>query len=178
MISMSYLIIKRTKHNGFTLVELMISLAILGIVFFGGYSAMRNYLPNEDVRLVAHQLQATLLMARSEAVKRGEDTYITPAPGGYNEGWIISTLTGRSYDNCAVALPPDDCIYVFQNDRPINITGLIAQVTYNRQGRIPIGANVTIEICDDEQSKFVTKRTIEINATGFPKIISEGDCAP
>jgi prepilin-type N-terminal cleavage/methylation domain-containing protein len=164
--------------SGFTLVELMISLAVLGILLTGGYSAMRYYTPNEDVRLIAHQLQASFMMARSEAVKRNSNAFVTPAAGGYGDGWIISTSAGRSYTNCAVAVPPDDCIYVFQNDRPVLISGLAAQVAYNRQGRIPFGANFTIEICDSNQSSFVTKRVIGVNATGFPKITTEGDCAP
>lgn len=167
-----------SKHSGFSLVELMVTLAITGIIFSGGFYAMRNYIPNEDVRLTAHQLQASLLMARSEAVKRAGNAYLTPSADGYEGGWIISTDAGRSFDGCNIALPPDDCLYVFQNDRPVIFDGLTAQIAYNRQGRIPIGGNVTVEMCDEDQSNYVTKRTIEISANGFPKIISEGNCAP
>lgn len=163
---------------GFTLIELMVVLAISGVLILGGWSALKNYIPNEDVRLMAHQLQSSLLMARSEAVKRSANTYLTPSTSGYEGGWIISTLQGRSFANCTVATPPDDCIYVFQNDRPIQFDGLANQVTYNRQGRIPIGANLSVSICDENESSFVSKRMIEVSPNGFPKILVEGNCEP
>jgi len=164
--------------HGFTLIELMTVLAISAVLLLGGWSALKNYIPNEDVRLMAHQLQSSLLMARSEAVKRSANTYLTPSASGYEGGWIISTLQGRSFANCTVAAPPDDCIYVFQNDRPIQFDGLANQVVYNRQGRIPIGSNLSVSICDDDESSFVTKRMIQVNPNGFPKILVEGNCEP
>ena len=166
------------SFSGFSLVELMVALAVGGVLLAGGWAALKNYIPNEDVRLMAHQLQSSLLMARSEAVKRSANTYLTPSTSGYEGGWVISTLQGRSYANCTVAVPPEDCIYVFQNDRPIQFDGLANQVVYNRQGRIPIGSNLSVSICDEDESSFVSKRMIEVSPNGFPKILVEGNCAP
>lgn len=166
------------QQYGFTLIELLTGIAIMGILVAGGWTALKNYIPNEDVRLMAHQLQSSLLMARSEAVKRSANTYLTPSSSGYAGGWIISTLPGRSFSNCTVALPPEDCIYVYQNERPIQFDGIANQITYNRQGRIPIGSNLSVSICDENESSFVSKRMIEVSPNGFPKIRVEGNCEP
>lgn len=162
----------------------MVSLAVMGVLLAGGYTALRNYIPNEDVRLIAHQIQSSLLMTRSEAVKRASSVYMVPSTSGYTGGWAISSNVNRTYEDCADTSPEDDCLYVFQNDRPFKISGLSTgvagnKVEYNRQGRIPLGnSSFTIEICDENESSFVTKRTIEVSSNGFPKIITDGSCEP
>ncbi|GLQ31112.1 hypothetical protein GCM10007876_15910 [Litoribrevibacter albus] len=155
------------------------SLVVMGILFTGGYTALRNYTPNEDVRLMAHQLQSSLLMTRSEAVKRNEDVFMIPSTEGYTGGWAISSNENRSFEDCIDSSPEDDCLYVFQNDRPVKLSGLSGDVKYNRQGRIPLTtSDIEIVICDKDESSYVTKRTIQVSSNGFPKIISEGNCEP
>lgn len=168
------------NQRGLTLVELMVGLAIMGILIAGGYATIRNYMPNEDVRLMAHQIQSSLLMARSEAVKRSADVYMIPSSTGYKDGWIISNNGDRSFADCTDASPESDCIYVFQNNRSVKLTGLTtAKVKYNRQGRIPLTVtDYSIEVCDENESSFVNKRTIQISPNGFPKIITDGSCEP
>jgi len=167
-----------TRANGFSLIELMVSIAIIGILLAVGATSFKNYVTNEDVRTIAHQFQSSLLLARSEAVKRSTNTYLTPSSNGYKEGWIVSTMQGRAYNSCLSPTPPTDCIYVFQNDRPITLAGISGQIEYNRQGRIPLGTSFSIEICDSENSEFISKRTVDVNSNGFPKIQVEGDCGP
>ncbi|GAA3912942.1 hypothetical protein GCM10022277_04560 [Litoribacillus peritrichatus] len=152
-------------------------MAVTSVLFTVAWSALRNYIPNEDVRQVALQLQTGLLMARSEAVKTSNNVYLTASANGYIDGWAISTNQARTFEDC-VTSANSDCVFVYQNDRPISFSGEVAQVVYDRQGRLPLGNNLDVEVCDGDESSYVTKRTVVVNSSGFPKIIAEGDCLP
>ena len=163
-------------YYGFSLIELMIVLAILGVLVGASFIAVKNYIPNEDVRQVALQLQSAFLMARSEAVKRSNNVYITASEDGYSGGWIVSTNLVRTYEQC-VENGDADCVYVFQNERNISFSGDIAQVFYDRQGRLPLGLSLSVSVCDINKSSFVTKRVIDVASNGFPKISNDGKCS-
>ena len=168
---------RNVKPAGFTLLELLMVMGLTAVLFAVSWSALKNYIPNEDVRQVALQLQTGLLMARSEAVKTSNNVYLTASDNGYIDGWAISTNQARTYESC-LANADADCIYVFQNDRPISFSGEVAQVVYDRQGRLPIGDSLDVEICDQGESGFVTKRVVEVRSNGFPKIATDGNCEP
>lgn len=100
--------LRRATH-GFSLVELLIGLAIFGLLMSFAMPAFHLFLANNKVRNAAEALQSGLAIARSEAVRRNrnvefvmtEDTVdegsvgtITPAAGGRN--WVVrvSNTTG------------------------------------------------------------------------------------
>jgi type IV fimbrial biogenesis protein FimT len=55
---------------GFTLIELMITLAVLAIVLMVGLPSMGTWLQNTQIRTSAESMQAGLQLARAEALKR------------------------------------------------------------------------------------------------------------
>ena len=157
--------------------ELLLVMGFTGVLFGVSWSALKNYIPNEDVRQAALQLQSGLLMARSEAVKTSNNVYLTASVDGYSSGWAISTNQLRTYEQC-VNSGNSDCVYVFQNDRSILFSGELAQVAYDRQGRLPLGVTLEVDICDSKESSYVTKRVVAVSSNGFPKIELDGDCEP
>ncbi|MDV3239612.1 MAG: GspH/FimT family pseudopilin [Gammaproteobacteria bacterium] len=76
-------------HSGFTLVELMITLAIAAILLTVGIPSFQNVLQNNRLATQANSLVGALNLARSEAIKRGADISITAASGGFQNGWCV-----------------------------------------------------------------------------------------
>ena len=61
---------KRHKLNGFTLVELMVTVAIVAILMAIGAPQLRGFLQKQQVAADVESLTSAIHMARSEALKR------------------------------------------------------------------------------------------------------------
>lgn len=79
------------RHGGFTLVELMISLAVLAILIAMAVPSLREIGLNSRSSGMINTLLADLSVARSEAVKTARATYVTAAGGDWAQGWNIWT---------------------------------------------------------------------------------------
>jgi len=58
------------RSGGFTLVELLMVLAVVGILTAIALPAMRMHLANADIRGVAEEMRSGLELARTEAIRR------------------------------------------------------------------------------------------------------------
>lgn len=58
------------KASGFSLIELMIAVLIIGIVFSFSFSSYQVWIQNTKIRTTAESIQNGLQIARSEAIKR------------------------------------------------------------------------------------------------------------
>lgn len=87
--------------SGFTLTELMVVVAIAGILAAIAIPSFKSLTQSQQVRSASIDLYSNLVLARSEAIKRNSDVTITPvdypvtAPTAHNEkGWTIATSPG------------------------------------------------------------------------------------
>ena len=84
------------RFLGFTLIELMITLALAAIILSLGIPSFRNVIQNNRAATQSNELVAALGLARSEAVRRGANVRLCPSTnqatctGGNNwaNGWI------------------------------------------------------------------------------------------
>jgi type IV fimbrial biogenesis protein FimT len=61
----------KVGQKGFTLVEMMIVVAIVGIICAVGTTLLLNYLPNMRLKSASRDIFSALLQAKTEAVQRG-----------------------------------------------------------------------------------------------------------
>src|SRR5690625_7896883 len=66
------LLARVTTQKGFTLIELMVTIAILAIVLAIATPSFNNIILSNRIDSVAQELHGSLQLARSEAVKRKE----------------------------------------------------------------------------------------------------------
>jgi len=70
---------KNKNKHGFTLVELLIVLAVIGIAASIGIPSFQQTIKNRNILSNADTLITALNYARIEAIKRGANVYLSPA---------------------------------------------------------------------------------------------------
>ncbi len=85
------------KQNAFTLIELMVTLAVLAIVIGVAIPSFTKQITNSRSLTVGNDLVTALNFARQEAVKRGKRVSICPSTDGatcltsgdWAKGWLV-----------------------------------------------------------------------------------------
>ena len=85
------------KTNGFTLIELMVVLALVAIILSLAAPSFMNIIANNRVASVANELVTALNVGKSEAVRTGEHTVLCKSPDGvqcdtsasWSDGWLL-----------------------------------------------------------------------------------------
>ena len=127
--------------SGFTLIELMVVLAVLGVLVAFGGTSFTDSIAKNRITTQVNEFVITLQVARSEAVKRGTTVNIIATTGSvtadeWGEGWRLETQAGeiiRVWDS-------------LKGNLTLNSVGNFSQFSISSQGTMD---NVdTLELCD------------------------------
>lgn len=80
----------RIQYAGFTLVELMVTVALAAILAFVAVPNLSLFKRNAELTSATNALVAAISTARSEALKRNYNAVVLPADGTrWESGWIV-----------------------------------------------------------------------------------------
>jgi prepilin-type N-terminal cleavage/methylation domain-containing protein len=152
--------------RGFTLMEMLVVLTIIGILAGFGFPAMTKFLTTQSVRSAAYDLFADLIYARSEAISRGVTvSIIGNAATNFKQGWAVRENAGGT----VIRTQPS-------RDSAINFTSSVSTITFDRNGRAQSPVEVTFTIVPVETTaNDYMKRCIRLDPSGRPRS-SEGAC--
>ncbi len=139
--------------RGFTLLELMVALAIAAIVLVAGVPTFRDYALDVRLRSAVHRLASDLNAARHHAVNRNRRVTICAGDvaagcletGRWNEGWLLFVDDDGDQQRTGGEEP----LQVGPNLRNITSTSSTHRraLTFFPNGTAP-GSNATILLCD------------------------------
>lgn len=161
------------KENGFTLIELMITLSVLGILAAIGIPSFFELLSNNRMTSTTNSISAALQSARSEAIIRkepvifcqnnGSGSGCAASIGTLAAGWVIgldSDLNGAIDTNGVIRVAD-----AFPANMAFTMTGFTGNfVRYNTQG-IAASPPTSIRVCDSSRTGEIGNNIL-FNGTG------------
>ena len=155
--------------HGFTLIELMVSLTVAGILLGIAVPAFRSFLQNDRDTGQVNSLVQSLSYARSEAVKRASPNGIAVCQsangaacdaGPWTEGWIVTYIDPVVPANTVVL----QAVPALNGTNTVTpVVGPPTGITFNSNGMAP-AAPFTLRVCDQRGAAFA--RQVEVNLTG------------
>lgn len=185
------------KHeSAFTLIELMIAIAVAAVVLTLGVPGFNNVMQRNQLTAHINELVSTLHFARSEAVRRNTSVKVCHSAdgvncggAGYEEGWIIF-IDDNGND---VWDDPDEELIRVNEGISSNFTMRASSLntfSFNSKGRVSPAIGGRVVLCKDNsinQSRAIVisnsgrTRLAKLDSNGAPEIapgIPMGECIP
>jgi type IV fimbrial biogenesis protein FimT len=100
------------RLRGFTLIELMVTVMVAAIMLGIGIPSFRSFIAGQKVKTASYDLVSSLMLARSEAVKRNTAVTLTAGSAtAWGKGWTVSAGATSLYEQQAmpgVTITPKD----------------------------------------------------------------------
>jgi type IV fimbrial biogenesis protein FimT len=174
---------------GFTLVELLVTIAIAAIVVTLAVPGMATMARNAQLSGNANQLVTALNLARSEAVKRGQRVVVRKTGTNWEDGWqvfvdITSPNSNTFSDDADATLceAAEDCVLRVYGALPAGYTlrghaNFADFIRYDPSGRS--SSDGSFALCNnpvgDNAPQANTARLILVNAVGRVRVGGDSD---
>jgi type IV fimbrial biogenesis protein FimT len=165
---------------GFSLLEMLIALSVSAILIVLGAPSFRDWINNNQIRSAATALNASVQLARAEAVRRNATVFFTLTDSATNSctqslsggNFVVSLANPDNRCGDAIGAAPAQLIQV----RPASetskavITSNQTQISFNGFGRANVAANICVGIAADSGACIGTanehRLQVTINAGG------------
>lgn len=173
---------KANKINGYSLIELLLAMSILGILLAMALPGFQDVIESSNTNRQAKNFWVSLNLARSEAIKRGVDVSICASDdaidcdaGTWSAGWIVFVDTNGDADGDTGSIDAGDIVIrVFETlGASSTQTFTVDLFSYNNLGFSATGGVQTFLICPSTNNAN-NARSIEIGASGRGRRIDTG----
>ncbi len=175
------------RYSGFTVTELVITLAIAAVLLTLAAPNMRDFIRNNRITTETNTLIAHINLARSEATKRNvvvalcrkDPTKVVTCGGGaannWTSGWLVyattSTTADADYKSATDTLLKDEPTITNGITVTSNANANL-RLAYLPNGQLTAAGTLRFSLCDDRNEAH--GKNIEILASGRPSLTKTG----
>lgn len=177
---------KPSKIKGYSLIELLIVMSIAGILVALSAPAFQDTIEAANTNSQIKVMLTTLNLARSEAIKRGQDVSICASPDGadcdadtWSDGWMVFVDNNDDADGDVGSVDAgDEVIRVYDSlGAASTMTFSVDIFAYNSLGFSATGGNQTFLLCP-ASGNSANARSIDIGPSGRGRRVEEGLVCP
>lgn len=173
----------RRRADGFTLLETIVVIAIMGILMAIGVPGIKTLLNNQKMKSATFDLVTTAMLARSEAIKWGgansASIRIAAPSNNFSKGWCIlfsGDVAITCPDMTASPTPavPDGVMQIIKPTAGVGYAfGTAAgAIVFTRTGRL--AAPVKLVVTDDDSSANSRCVTFDTNGNASVRVMTSG----
>ena len=161
------------RTGGFTIIELMLVVVIVGVMVTIAAPNMRDLIVRMRLKTAASDLHASLLLARSEAIKRNAGMQIVPVnASNWSLGWSVRVQASgvvlsqqQSYPNVT-----------FVTTNAAYVAAALSSVTFSGTGRETGSAGTGVAfVIQSTQFPLIKARCVVIDPSGRAAVRQDAD---
>ena len=153
------------RRDGFTLVEMLMVTSILTFLTILSLPSLTSVIANNRLQSAGTDLMSSVLLARSEAIKRNGRVEILPTTASdWTSGWRVQVAaTGEQLDKRTTIGSQGQ------------VVGAPTAIVYEHTGRLITPGTSQVQFQDPERRPYAQSRCLVIDSSGLPKL-SMGGC--
>jgi len=159
------------RQTGFTIIELMVVLTIAGIITAMALPYMRDTILTQRVRAAVTEAHLSLLLARSEAIKRNTNIIVEKTGATWDLGWKVKVVSDGTVLRTNDALNDVD-IACNTDANPNDTETCPTSITFTRTGRPASMLEYRFYIAGNNK---VFMRCVGIGLSGQPHVEIDTD---
>lgn len=176
------MVANRRRADGFTLLEVIVVIAIMGLLMAIGIPGIKTLLNVQKMKSATFDLVTTAMLARSEAIKWGSGNpavatvpsiSIVAASNDFSNGWCIVFTSATA---CSLSAPADGVMQIVKPTANMTYaylgTGATAiapvPITFTRTGRLAGGVPLTLRVTDIDD--YATPRCVTFDTNGNARV--------
>ena len=161
------------KNKGFTIVELMTTLAIVAIMAAIAAPSFKNLIANNRLAAFSNDMISSLSAARNEAISTRQSVAIQPNSGNWTNGWavIVDSNSDGLFNASDVTVKTVEAYNSTLSESGASPSNLV----FNSKGsRDTLGTWGPLKVCDDRKAG----RSISVEGAGVASLKKHeiGDC--
>jgi len=166
------------RNSGFTLMELMVTLAVLAILLAVGLPSFQGSLRSNRLATTTNELIASMALARSEAIRNGRGSGVCASADGASCGddWAAGWLVWQDANGNGSLDAGETVLRFSQGNAKIAASATADVIAFDSRGRRRAANDQSVGLQPGDCPGGDLRRTVTVNTTGQIKT-TKGACS-